>query len=198
MATITITELAGLLSVVAPYDKKFVAAARRAGGKWSRDARAWVFDARDRGAVEAALTECYGWAPAGAPTGDFHVTLTSSNAGDKEVRIMGRAIARRWRRDSTVVIGEGVAVVTGDFPGRAGSLSRPAILDMGDAPVTLVVRDLPVSVMADEDLVSAYAITPAPDAAADLADADLEDLRAERAQLMRRLAEIDALLADAD
>lgn len=198
MTTITITELAGLLSVVAPYDKKFVAAARRAGGRWNRDAKSWVFDARDRGAVEAALTECYGWAPAGAPTGDFRITLTSSNAEGREVRLMGRTIARRWRRDSTVVIGEGVAVIDGDFPSRAGSLSRPAILDMGDAPVTLVVRDLPVSVMADEDLVETYAITPAPAAAADLADADLEDLRAEREKLLRRLAEIDALLADAD
>lgn len=198
MATITITELAGMISVSAPYSADFVHQARRAGGRWNRDAKAWIFDARDRAAVEAALTDCYGWAPAGAPTGDFHVTLTSSNASDKEVRLMGRTIARRWRRDSTVVIGEGVAVINGDFPGRAGSLSRPAILDMGDAPVTLVVRDLPVSVMADEDLVSAYAITPAPDAAAGLADADLEDLRAEREKLLRRLAEIDALLADAD
>ena len=195
---ITITELAGMISVVAPYNADFVRQARRAGGKWSRDARAWVFDARDRGAVEAALVKCYGWAPAGAPMGDFHVTLTAHNAGDREVRLLGRTIARRWRRDSTVVIGEGVAVIDGDFPSRAGSLSRPAILDMGDAPVTLVIRDLPTTIMADADLVETYMITPAPDAAAGLADADLEDLRAERAQLMRRLAEIDALLADAD
>ena len=111
---------------------------------------------------------------------------------------MGRTVARRWRRDSTVVIGEGVAVIDGDFPSRAGSLSRPAILDMGDAPVTLVVRDLPASVMADEDLVETYKVTPVPDAAAGLADADLEDLRAERARLIRRLAEIDALLEAAD
>ena len=198
MATITITELAGMISVVAPYSADFVRQARRAGGRWNRNAKSWVFDARDRGAVEAALSSCYGWAPAGAPTGDFRITLTSGNAGDKEVRIMGRTVARRWRRDSTVVIGEGVAVIDGDFPSRAGSLSRPAILDMGDAPVTLVVRDLPASVMADEDLVETYKVTPVPDAAAGLADADLEDLRAERARLIRRLAEIDALLEAAD
>jgi len=198
MDTITITELADMVSVVAPYDAAFVREARRAGGRWNRDAKSWIFDARNKPAVEAALSSCYGWAPAGAPTGDFHVTLTAHNAGDKEVRLMGRTVARRWRRDSTVVIGEGVAVVDGDFPSRAGSLSRPAILDMGDAPVTLVVRDLPTTILDDEDLVETYEVTPVPDAAAGLADADLEDLRAERARLVRRLAEIDALLADAD
>lgn len=198
MDAITITELAGLVSVTAPYNVDFVREARRAGGRWNKDSRAWVFDTRSRAAVEAALARCYGWAPGGAPTGDFHVTLTSGNAGDKEVRLLGRTIVRRWRRDSTVVIGEGVAVIDGDFPGRAGSLSRPAVIGWGDEDVTLVIRDLPTAVMADEDLVSTYAITPAPDAAAGLADADLEDLRAEREKLLRRLAEIDALLADAD
>lgn len=193
MTTITITELAGLLSVTAPYDKRFVSAARRAGGRWNRDAKAWTFDARDRAAVEAALARCYGWAPQGAQTGDFRITLTSSNAGDREVRLLGRRVARRWRRDDDVTIGEGVAVVTGDFPSRAGSLSRPAILDPGDGDVTLVVRDLPLTVMGDEDLVETYQVAPVP-----AAEQDLEALRTERAQLVRRLAEIDALLAAAE
>lgn len=193
MTTITITELAGLLSVTAPYDKRFVSAARRAGGRWNRDSRAWVFDTRSRAAVEAALARCYGWAPQGAQTGDFRITLTSSNAGGREVRILGRRVARRWRRDDDVALGEGVAVIDGDFPGRAGSLSRPAVLDPGDGDVTLVVRDLPLSVMADEDLVETYQVAPVP-----AAEQELGALRAERDRLVRRVAEIDALLAAAE
>lgn len=191
--TVTISELAGMISITAPYSADFVRQARRVGGRWNRDAKAWTFDARDRAAVEAALARCYGWAPQGAQTGDFRITLTSSNAGDREVRLLGRRVARRWRRDDDVTIGEGVAVVTGDFSSRAGSLSRPAILDPGDGDVTLVVRDLPLTVMGDEDLVETYQVAPVP-----AAEQDLEALRTERAQLVRRLAEIDALLAAAE
>lgn len=193
MTTITITELAGLLSVTTPYDKEFVSAARRAGGRWNRQARAWVFDARERAAVEAALAECYGWAPGGAATGDFHVTLTARNAGGREVRLMGRTIARRWRRDDDVALGEGVAVVAGDFSGRGGSLSQPAVIGWGDEDVTLIVRDLPLTVLADEDLVATYQVAPVP-----AAEQDLGALRAERDRLVRRVAEIDALLAAAE
>lgn len=193
MDAITVTELDNTISVTAPYDAAFVRQARRAGGRWNRQARSWVFDARDRGAVEAALAECYGWAPQGAQTGDFRITLTSSNAGGREVRILGRRVARRWRRDDDVALGEGVAVVDGDFPSRGGSHSSPAVLDPGDGDVTLVVRDLPLTVMGDEDLVETYQVAPVP-----AAEQDLGALRAERDRLVRRLAEIDALLAAAE
>lgn len=193
MAAITISELGGMISVTAPYSADFVREARRAGGRWNRSARSWVFDARDRGAVVAALAECYGWAPQGAQTGDFRITLTSSNAGGREVRILGRRVARRWRRDDDVALGDGVAVVDGDFPSWGGSHSSPAVLDPGDGDVTLVVRDLPTAVMADEDLVETYQVAPVA-----AAEQDLEALRTERAQLVRRLAEIDALLAAAE
>ena len=191
--TVTISELAGMISITAPYSADFVRQARRAGGRWNRDAKAWTFDARDRAAVEEALADCYGWAAQGAQTGDFRITLTSSNAGDREVRILGRRVALRWRRDDDVVLGEGVAVTAGDFPSRAGSLSRPAILDPGDGDVTLVVRDLPLTVMGDEDLVATYPVAPVA-----AAEQELGALRAERDRLVRQVAEIDALLAAAE
>lgn len=189
---ITVTELGGMISVTAPYDKAFVREARKVGGRWNRDAKAWRFDSRNRASVEAALGRCYGWAPGGAQTGDFYVTLTSWNAGEREVRIMGRAVARRWRRDADVTLGEGAAVVSGDFTGRGGSVSHPAIID-GGGDVTLVVHDLPTAVMANEQLVADYEISPVPPA-----EADLTALRAEREKLLRRVAEIDALLAAAE
>lgn len=192
MDTVTVTELGGMISVAAPYDKAFVREARKVGGRWSRDASAWVFDARERAAVEAALSRCYGWAPGGAQTGDFYVTLTSWNAGEREVRIMGRAVARRRRRDADVTLGEGVAVTRGDFTDRGGSVSHPAIID-GGGDVTLVVHDLPTAIMANEQLVAGYGISPVPPA-----EADLTALRAEREKLLRRVAEIDALLAAAE
>ena len=192
MANVTVAELGGLISVTAPYDKAFVREARKVGGRWKRDASAWVFDARDRASVEAALRRCYGWAPGGAPTGDFYITLTSRNASEREVRIMGRVVARRWRRDGDVSLGEGVAVASGDFTERGGSVAHPAIVDQGD-DVTLIVRDLPTAIMADEQLVASYRVSPVPPA-----EADLTALRAERGKLLRRLAEIDALLAAAE
>lgn len=192
MATVTVTELGGMISVAAPYDKAFVREARRVGGRWSRDASAWMFDARERAAVEAALGRCYGWAPGGAQTGDFYVTLTSRNAGECEVRIMGRAVARRRRRDADVTLGEGVAVTRGDFTDRGGSVSHPAIID-GGGDVTLVVHDLPTAIMANEQLVAGYGISPVPPA-----EADLTALRVEREKLLCRVAEIDALLAAAE
>lgn len=82
--------------------KAFVREARKVGGRWNRDAKAWRFDSRNRASVEAALGRCYGWAPGGGPTSDFRITLTWRNAAEREVKIMGRSIARRWRRDAAV------------------------------------------------------------------------------------------------
>lgn len=105
---------------------------------------------------------------------------------------MGRAVARRRRRDADVTLGEGVAVTRGDFTDRGGSVSHPAIIDSGD-DVTLVVHDLPTAIMADEQLVAGYGISPVPPA-----EADLTALRVEREKLLRRVAEIDTLLAAAE
>ena len=190
--TITITEFGGMISVTAPYDKAFVREARKVGGRWNRDAKAWRFDSRNRASVEAALGRCYGWAPGGGPTSDFRITLTWRNAAEREVKIMGRSIARRWRRDADVTLGEGAAVVSGDFTGRGGSVSHPVVIDQGD-DVTLIVHDLPTAVMANEQLVADYEISPVPPA-----EADLTALRAEREKLLARVAEIDALLAAAE
>lgn len=179
----------GMIAVSSPFNPDFVKAAKRLGGKWSGDTKAWLFDARDRGRVEDLLATCYGYsAAASGELATVRIVLDEDNAGDKEVYFAGRSICSRRYRDVPVKTADNVVVIDGEFPASAGSMRYPAVI-RGSRTVTIEVRDVPVEALAAEKELRFERID------ADT-QAQREALIAERERLIARLAEIDEALND--
>ena len=179
----------GMIAVSSPFNPDFVKGAKRLGGKWSGDTKAWLFDVRDRGRVEDLLATCYGYsAAASGELATVRIVLDEDNAGDKEVYFAGRSICSRRYRDAPVKTADNVVVIDGEFPASAGSMRYPAVI-RGSRTVTIEVRDVPVEALAAEKELRFERID------ADT-QAQREALIAERERLIARLAEIDEALND--
>lgn len=179
----------GKIAVSSPFNPDFVKGAKRLGGKWSGDTKAWLFDARDRGRVEDLLASCYGYsAAASGELATVRIVLDEDNAGGKEVYFAGRSICSRRYRDVPVKTADNVVIIDGEFPASAGSMRYPAVI-RGSRTVTIEVRDVPVEALAAEKELRFERID------ADT-QAQREALSAERERLIARLAEIDEALND--
>lgn len=179
----------GKIAVRAPFNPDFVKAAKRLGGKWSGDTKAWLFDARDRGRVEDLLATCYGYsAAASGELATVRIVLDEDNAYSKEVYFAGRSICSRRYRDAPVKTADNVVIIDGEFSASAGSMRYPAVIQ-GSRTVTIEVRDVPVEALAAEKELRFERID------ADT-QAQREALIAERERLIARLAEIDEALND--
>ena len=179
----------GMIAVSSPFNPDFVKGAKRLGGKWSGDTKAWLFDVRERGRVEDLLATCYGYsAAASGELATVRIVLDEDNAGDKEVYFAGRSICSRRYRDAPVKTADNVVVIDGEFPASAGAMRYPAVI-RGSRTVTIEVRDVPVEALAAEKELRFERID------ADT-QAQREALIAERERLIARLAEIDEALND--
>jgi hypothetical protein len=132
------------ISVETPYHPEFIKQARGLNGKFSGGV--WTFDVRDAERVHQTVANVYG-AVGGVPVEvvDVEMELTSSNASGQQVFALGRQIASRSMRDSRVKLGDGVTVATGSFTSSGGSRNNPAIMGYRGEPVTVLVRDVPVT-----------------------------------------------------
>lgn len=117
----------------------------------------------------------------------------------QEVVVCGHQLVVRRSRDGDVRLGAGLVLVSGGFPSRGGSVANPrletwegTVLEVRDLPAgtaARIVQEVPGSVVVDQH---------APADALERAGQDSpEQLRAERALLLARLAQIDAALAGA-
>lgn len=165
-----------------PYDRGFIAKARKLGGIWDIDKKAWCFAAVDEERVRKLLIDIF--KTDGSPQETATVRFPAQSFCDEqEINLCGRVVARRWGRDSKVRLGENVIIVCGSFAGRAGSVRYPII---GDNDVILEVRDLNVEVaktIKGAEIISEETLRR-------------EELEAEKARLLTRIADIDELLSD--
>lgn len=189
MTSIQITASAGSVTLTSPYDPACRNRAHDLGGKYTDGT--WVFSARDEDRVRALAREIYGTDGSPEPTVTVRINTAELNFRDhyEEIRLAGRSLARRKARDSRVVLGDGVVVVEGQFPARGGSVKNPC-LDYTGEGIVLEVRDVPAGAAALMAKQAGEAVT--------IVDADAPDreaLTAERARLLARVAEIDALLS---
>lgn len=201
MSTVQITTKGDKIHTSTPYSKSFVEVARTFGGKWSAADKTWVFDGRDEQRVIELCRAEFGDAGQAdlGETVTVHVDLGTANAVDGEgvgsdfvnqLRFLGRVIAVREARDAPVKLGRDVRLVTGRFSPSCGSVKNPRLEDdlFG---IVLEVRDIPKTAFAartNAELVGVTVIGQGVDATA---------LAAERALLVARIAEIDALLGGA-
>lgn len=193
---------AGKITVRTPYNPTFPARARNMGGKWSGTSTAWVFDARDEQRVRDLCIDIFGTDGTATDLATVRIDAATwyrigNDQGDeKEMYFAGRKIASRQTRDSSVQLGEGVIVISGKFPGSGGSMKYPGLAVESRDGVVLEVRDVPAGHydVSREDreavgvtLISTSKVTD---------ETDVEALRTERATLVARIAEIDALLSE--
>lgn len=143
------------IKVVAPYHPYFPIAARKLGGRWSGEQRAWYFDPRDADDVHQLVLRIYGYDPL-AEKQDLvtaRVTLSREKLNlplGSQFFLFGREIAFRLGRDSAVQLGEGVVVLSGGFPRSGGSMKHPS-LETEDGTV-IEVRDVPRSLVLEEQV----------------------------------------------
>lgn len=183
MNTITITTTeAGRIAIESPFNRDFSAQIKTIGGKWDATRKVWTVDARDEARAREILTAVYGHD--GTSAGDL-VTVRMSLEKfrhEQSATLGGVTVATRKSRDSAVHLASNVVLVSGKFLSRGGSRQNPRI---DENNVVIEVRDIP---------------RPVAEANADLCEIidttiDRDALEAEKAKLLARIAEIDALLA---
>ena len=111
----------GLLTVSSPYNQEYVAAARRLGGRWDPRATVWRFDAREEQRVRDLLRQVYGTDGTSAVETVTVRVCAGQYAGERQIYVAGRVVARRRCRDEEPRLASAVTVVAGSFaPERDG------------------------------------------------------------------------------
>lgn len=177
----------GRLAVTSPYDADFVSGVKDIGGRWDGASRRWTVDARDEERLRNLLREVYG--SDGSPEDEadlvtvrWDISGSGHMRGDNEIRLAGRTIASRPGRDTAVRLGQGVVLISGGFPGSAGSMKYPAVEPREGTIVE--VRDLPRAAV---NGLSGLTIVGE--------SVDIEALTEKRARLLAELVDIDRTLA---
>jgi hypothetical protein len=171
---VKITRSGDKIAVISPYLPTFVAQARKVQGKWGNNA--WHFDARDEETIRATCRRLYGTDGTDNPqVVDIRIDLVGET--DQEVYGYGRLLAKRWGRDDSVKLGEGVVIVEGTFPGSAGSRNNPRLMNDPTDTVRIEIRDVPESLLSNdgtEEIVRRHE-QPAPASAPEQAKAEPEE-----------------------
>ena len=177
----------GKASVFTPYNAEFISRIKLLGGRWNPSEKCWTVSEFKVDDVRAAMRNIYGQddQPV-SETVDVLLTFDDEvSAWHAPVTILGRTIAKAWGRDSGARMGDDVMFLEGE-PKSGGSVKNwetiiPAgsVVKLPNLPKTATVEcELPCGVSMEiigEDI-------------------DRAALEAEKAKLLARLEEINALL----
>lgn len=188
MQDVTVTDKNDATLLVSPYNRDMIMEAKQIGGRWDPASHAWRFDIRDHDRVVRLANKYYGYVD--ADTGGA-VTIRIK-AGDYDfgldLMVAGRVIAHRPGRDAPVRLAANTILVSGRFSASGGSRKTPYVSWPDDEEPVLEIRDLPAGVT---DLLDRegrpYELVEQDD--------PKQTLREERERLMKRIEEIDRLLA---
>jgi len=175
------------IKVTSDYHKDLPRAARQLGGKWNN--KEWIFDIRSEKAIEELYIDVYGFF--GEPTQTVTITYTLTEdiiAGKQSIFICGRQVARAYGRDSGAQVGGGVVLkdCTAESGGSVKNWSTRIVIT-GDSP-TITIYDVPLK--------KAEQCTSEDENIKIKGDVEInkETLKTEKAELLKRIKEIDALL----
>jgi len=183
------------LFVTCPYSDKFVAGAKKLGGKfvkeqkddpypylrknYSKKIKYWVFLPQNEEAVRKLCIDIFG--TDGDTTNELVTVKTTvkTECTRKPVSFHGRTLASAWDRDSGAKLGEDVALLDGIITSGGSTKYWSTIVDG-----TFLVHNFP-KVKAEElglEIVENKAI-------------DFDMLKAEKERLLSRIRDIDAILS---
>lgn len=191
MSAIQVEIKNGNAYIASPYNVEFVRRIKLSGGKWSAASKRWYVPEPALPAVRAMMAEVYGETDEG-PASEY-VTLVVEWLEDDgvtcgPVTLAGRVIASAWGRDSGAKPGTNVSFIAGS-PASGGSVKNWQT----QVPEGCVVEIYYVPLSKAQEIVNNHparmevSIKGAP-------VIDKDALKAEREQLLKRVAEIDALL----
>jgi hypothetical protein len=135
--------------VYTPFNKQFVDAARRAGGRWSAQDRAWLFAEELTETVRGLLRHIFGEDDTKAEVARVRLRCTfeggeagnrrywPDRGGNLEVVLAGREVARAFHRDSGARLGPDVVLIQGRF-NSGGSRANPRITVSDNTVVDLL------------------------------------------------------------
>jgi hypothetical protein len=148
MDDVSIIELEGMIFLVSPYAREFPKEAKRIGGLWDSERKAWRFDARDKSRVMELAREFWGYEPGDDAQGVTVRIDPWRHLDEGVVRFAGRRIAWRPSRDAEVRLSKNVVVAEGRFMSSGGSASSPSIgIEPEREPAVLEIRDLPATAL---------------------------------------------------
>lgn len=185
--------------IYSPYNPDFVSQLKAMGGRWDASRQCWVVNAQAADAVRQVMREIYGrddTAPDPSDLVTVVVEFTEDAYADRSAyTLFGFTVAKAWGRDSGAKVGESAAFIKGK-PTSGGSrpnwfteIPAGSVVELYDVPRSIYTRDLPKLWDKCPSLrISIKDNAPTLDRAA---------LEAEKARLLARVAEIDALLSEA-
>ena len=193
MSAIKVEIKNGKAYITSPYNVDFIRRIKLSGGKWSTVSNRWYVPEPALPAVRAMMMEVYGETDEG-PASEYVTLIVKWLKNDWEpcgpVTLAGRVIASAWSRDSGAKVGDNVAFIVGS-PTSGGSRNNWTTEIKEGSVVEIYYMPLNKA----EELVKSHPSyievsikgTPV---------VDKDALRVEREQLVKRIAEIDALLAN--
>lgn len=183
---VKITNSNNKLHITSEYSSDFVEGARKLGGRWNATQKTWDFDPRDEERVRALLIDVYG--TDGSPVKTCTVQIKADNYRNYDsVEFFGRSLVWLPSRDAAVRLHPSVTVIAGGYPDSGGSAKYPSV-DFFEGTI-LEVKDVPLSLALDMvETRDNFTIV-------DDQDKLKASLTAEKEALLKRLAEIDSLLA---
>lgn len=142
----------GRVMIYSPYNRTFVARAKKLGGKWMAAGKAWTFDERDADRVKALVGDVYGhFFDADVELVDVRITCAEVVEADRKPIMCGpREVARARGRDSGAKLGDGVVQLEGriysggsvkNWDTRASAGSVFEVRDYPKAQVEKIDRD---------------------------------------------------------
>lgn len=138
---VSINISAGSIIVKVPFNEDFVAKAKRVGGRWNGDQRAWIFDERDQQRVRDLCFGAYGQDGIRSDVCTIEVVFEpGDSACCGPLTVAGRSIARARDRDSGATLCDGVVLLKGGFSSGG---SRANWTTRTGAGATVLIRDFP-------------------------------------------------------
>jgi len=175
----------GKVKVQSAYNAAFIKRARMVGGKW--EPPYWEFSQEDEELVRNLCMDIYGQdgrTPAEMVTIDVNLDAYPHDPSG-ELFLGSMSIAHRTGRDRPVKLPDGVILVSGGFPDSGGSANHPRLTE--ERGTVLRVKNFPMTLYERmEDKTGLTIVDKTIDRFA---------LLAERETLMKRLAEIESILA---
>lgn len=186
---VTVTVGNGKIKVESPYNRDYISLAKQIQGKWA--APCWEFPEENKEQVKDLLIECYGECGTlgDVNTVNIEIDLDKYNGEVNEaIKLGAMTLVSRPHRDRVVIYSPNVMLVAGGFDETGGSAKYPRVC--AHEGTILRVKNVPTSVYNKfKDCAGIRLISDS--------DIDVENLKTEREKLLRRLAEIDDLLAKA-
>lgn len=150
MSNVTITTTDKHVFLVAPYNPVLPTEAKKLGGLFNPNGKAWYFDIRDAERVRALARLIYG---TDGSTNEVLTTIKIKTVNYQQqftdsIFVAGRCIARAYGRDSGAKLGENVIQLKGTC--KSGGSVKNWTTEISAGSV-FEIRDIPVKAVQDFD-----------------------------------------------